>query len=63
MTPSDCLGDMPQNVNYAVKSAYALPLLEPYLGADVPEPNQPSQKPGFEDTRRGRSWIARQLTS
>ena len=23
-------GDLPQNVNYAVKSIYALPLLEPY---------------------------------
>jgi S1-C subfamily serine protease len=42
-------GDMPQNVNYAVKSAYALPLLEPYLGADAPEPGQPSPKPAFED--------------
>jgi len=42
-------GDMPQNVNYATKSAYALPLLEPYLGNDAPEPNQTSQKPSFED--------------
>jgi S1-C subfamily serine protease len=43
------IGDMPQNVNYAIKSAYALPLLEPYLGGDAPEPNQPKQKPSFED--------------
>jgi S1-C subfamily serine protease len=42
-------GDIPQNVNYAVKSAYALALLEPYLGDNAPEPNQPSRKPGFED--------------
>jgi S1-C subfamily serine protease len=33
-------GDIPQNVNYAVKSAYALALLEPYLGNDAPEPRQ-----------------------
>ncbi len=42
-------GDLPQNVNYAVKSAYALALLEPYLGSDPPEPNQNSTKPRFED--------------
>jgi hypothetical protein len=36
-------------VNYAVKSAYALALLEPYLGSDPPEPNQTSTKPRFED--------------
>jgi TPR repeat protein len=41
--------DIPQNVNYAVKSAYALPLLEPYLGGDAPEPSQSDQKPSFED--------------
>jgi S1-C subfamily serine protease len=42
-------GDIPQNVNYAVKSAYALALLEPYLGNDPLEPNQTSTKPRFED--------------
>jgi S1-C subfamily serine protease len=42
-------GDMPQNVNYAVKSAYALALLEPYLGDNAPEPNRSTQKPSFED--------------
>ncbi len=42
-------GDIPQNVNYAVKGAYALALLEPYLGNDAPEPNQPAIKPRFED--------------
>jgi TPR repeat protein len=42
-------GDLPQNVNYAVKSAYALALLEPYLGSDPPEANQSSAKPRFED--------------
>jgi hypothetical protein len=42
-------GDLPQNVNYAVKSSYALALLEPYLGSDAPEPNQAAAKPRFED--------------
>ena len=42
-------GDLPQNVNYAVKSSYALALLEPYLGSDAPEPNQSPAKPRFED--------------
>jgi S1-C subfamily serine protease len=30
-------GDLPQNVNYAVKSIYALPLLEPYRAKLAPE--------------------------
>ena len=38
-------GDLPQNVNYAVKGAYALALLEPYLGNDTPEPNLGASKP------------------
>ena len=42
-------GDMPQNVNYAVKSAYALALLEPYLDTSAPEPSPASQKQSFED--------------
>jgi TPR repeat protein len=42
-------GDLPQNVNYAVKISYALALLEPYLGNDAPEPNQSAGKPRFED--------------
>ena len=42
-------GDMPQNVNYAVKSAYALALVEPYLDNNAPEPNQPNQKQTFAD--------------
>ena len=42
-------GDIPQNVNYAVKSTYALALLEPYLDASAPEPNQGATKPRFED--------------
>ncbi len=42
-------GDLPQNVNYAVKSSYALALLEPYLSNDAPEPNQGTVKPRFED--------------
>lgn len=44
---------MPQNVNDAVKSAYACALLEPYLGDSAPGPNQPSQKPGFKDMVSG----------
>lgn len=42
-------GDVPQNVNYAVKSAYALALLEPYLDGKSPEVNISGPKPGFED--------------
>ena len=42
-------GDIPQNVNYAVKSTYALALLEPYLGADAPAPNNRAAKQSFED--------------
>ena len=42
-------GDLPQNVGYAVKSAYALALLEPYLDSSAPTPNQASAKPSFED--------------
>ena len=41
-------GDIPQNVNYAVKSTYALALLEPYLDGSPPEPNQFAAKPRFE---------------
>jgi hypothetical protein len=42
-------GDIPQNVNYAVKSTYALALLEPYLDSSTPDPKQPAAKPRFED--------------
>jgi len=42
-------GDLPQNVNYAVKSSYALALLEPYLDNNAPEPNKPDQKQTFAD--------------
>jgi hypothetical protein len=42
-------GDIPQNVNYAVKSAYALALLEPYLDASAPAPKSADQKLRFED--------------
>jgi S1-C subfamily serine protease len=41
--------DIPQNVSYAVKSAYALALLEPYLDGSPPEPNLADQKLSFED--------------
>jgi S1-C subfamily serine protease len=42
-------GDIPQNVNYAVKSTYALALLEPYLDSTAPEPSPSAAKPRFED--------------
>ncbi len=42
-------GDIPQNVNYAVKSAYALALLEPYLGDSAPEPAPTYSNTGIED--------------
>ena len=42
-------GDITQNVNYAVKSAYALALLEPYLDSNTPVPFQLTNKPSFED--------------
>jgi TPR repeat protein len=42
-------GDIPQNVNYAVKSAYALALLEPYLGDGAPEPATKSTQASIED--------------
>ncbi|HXC02759.1 MAG TPA: serine protease [Opitutaceae bacterium] len=45
----EATGDIPQNVNYAVKSAYALALLEPYMDSSIPQPNQSGQKPSFED--------------
>jgi S1-C subfamily serine protease len=37
-------GDLPQNVNYAVKSIYALPLLEPF-GADLAPETAASASP------------------
>jgi len=41
--------DLPQNVSYAVKSAYALPLLDQYQDANQLEPASPTTKPLFED--------------
>ncbi len=46
---AEVTGDIPQNVNYALKSAYALALLEPYMDSSAPEPKQPSQKQTFAD--------------
>lgn len=40
-------GGIPQNVNYAIKSAYALPLLESYMGNNARTPNTSKLK--FED--------------
>ena len=42
-------GDMPQNVNYAVKSAYALALLDPYLEDKTPVKSVSTKNPEFED--------------
>lgn len=42
-------GDLPQNVSYAVKSAYALALLEPYLDGGGAERGSSSAKMRFED--------------
>src|ERR1022692_3757568 len=41
--------DIPQNVSYAVKSTYALALMEPYLDNNAPEPIQANPAPRFED--------------
>jgi len=45
----EATGDIPQNVSYAVKSAYALALLEPYMDSSAPQPNQLGPKLSFED--------------
>ncbi len=42
-------GDIPQNVNHAMKSAYAPALPEPYLNSELPGPNGPEIKPTLED--------------
>jgi S1-C subfamily serine protease len=42
-------GGAPQNVNYAIKSAYALALLEPYLDRDSPAPDSTIGTRSFED--------------
>lgn len=41
--------DLPQNVAYAVKSAYALALLEPYLDSDMPAPKASPADNKFEE--------------
>jgi TPR repeat protein len=43
------IGDIPQNVNYAVKSAYAAALLDSYLGDNAPEPKKAGSKKNFEE--------------
>ena len=48
MAAARATGDLPQNVSYAVKSAYALALLEPYLDSAV-ETKPSSEKLRFED--------------
>jgi S1-C subfamily serine protease len=37
-------GDVPQNVNYALKSAYLMPMLDPYT-AELPKESAPSATP------------------
>ncbi|HWA09564.1 MAG TPA: trypsin-like peptidase domain-containing protein [Opitutaceae bacterium] len=49
MKAAQATGDIPQNVNYAVKSTYALALIEPYLAGDAPAVNQPKAGQRFED--------------
>lgn len=49
LTAAKATGDIPQNVGYAVKSAYAIPLLEPYLHIVALTPNQADEKVSFED--------------
>jgi hypothetical protein len=42
-------GDIPQNVNYAVKSSQFLPLLRPFLSDAIPALREMTEKPQFED--------------
>jgi TPR repeat protein/S1-C subfamily serine protease len=49
MEAARATNDIPQNVSYAIKSTYALALLEPYIGDGVPDPSLTSQPPRFED--------------
>ena len=49
MAAARATGDLPQNVSYAVKSAYALALLEPYLDGGAVEAKPAGAKLRFED--------------
>jgi S1-C subfamily serine protease len=49
MKAAKAIGDIPQNVNYAVKSAYAAALLDSYLGDNAPEPRKGGLKRNFEE--------------
>jgi len=49
MKAANITGDLPQNVNYAVKSDYALALLEPYSGNGEAEPIHRPADVRFED--------------
>jgi S1-C subfamily serine protease len=42
-------GDLPQNVNYAVKSVYAIALLEPYSDHETKDADQRASNLRFED--------------
>jgi S1-C subfamily serine protease len=49
MAAARATGDLPQNVSYAVKSAYALALLEPFVDSDGAVVRPSSAKLRFED--------------
>ena len=49
MAAARATGDLPQNVSYAVKSAYALVLLEPYVDGGAADGRPSSAKLRFED--------------
>jgi TPR repeat protein/uncharacterized membrane protein YhaH (DUF805 family) len=46
---TELTGDIPQNVNYAVKSSYALDILKPYLNGNAPEARRAVSPQRFED--------------
>jgi len=46
---TELTGDIPQNVNYAVKSIYALDVLKPYLNGNAPLPRRATTPRRFED--------------
>ncbi len=46
---SKLTGESIQNVNYAIKSTYALGLIEPYLGDNAPKANAATPPQRFED--------------
>jgi uncharacterized protein len=49
LTAAENTGDLIENVNYAVKASYAMPLLEPYLPGTFSEAKASLAPPRFED--------------